>query len=208
MKIATEKLKAEFPTYGNIRVKKNGMTEFNLRKIKAFEVKPIVVAKTQSTEMFASLLEMLSKITLRCVKGRSNRRGFPEKHRAFCFGITRGRFNGIVGLSMASKKYPHIYQEIMRIGKIICPFDFNSIHLNHNVVCPKHLDSKNVGESMLVSFGDYTGCNIMIEGDKYDAKHTPIIFNGSKREHWNTDDLQGNKYSLVFYKNEDALLKK
>jgi hypothetical protein len=73
------------------------------------------------------------------------------------------------------------------------------------VVCPKHYDSKNVGESMLVSFGDYTGCNIVIEGIVYDAKHTPVIFNGSKREHWNTDNLTGNKYSLVFYKNEDAL---
>lgn len=205
MKIEAEKLKAEFPTYGNIRVKKNGMTEFNLRKIKAFEVKSIVVEATQPAEMFTALFEMLSKITVKSIQGRSNRRGFPEKHRAFCFGITRGRFNGVVGLSMASKKYPDIYDEIMRIGKIICPFDFNSIHLNHNVVCPKHYDSKNVGESMLVSFGDYTGCNIVIEGIVYDAKHTPVIFNGSKREHWNTDDLTGNKYSLVFYKNEDAL---
>jgi hypothetical protein len=39
----------------------------------------------------------------------------------------------------------------------------------------------------------------MIEGKMYDAKNTPIIFNGSQLEHWNTDDLEGLKYSLVFY---------
>jgi hypothetical protein len=58
---------------------------------------------------------------------------------------------------------------------------------------------------MLLSFGDYTGCNIVIEGTMYDARHKPIIFNGSEREHWNTDDLSGNKYSLVYYRNKEAI---
>lgn len=59
--------------------------------------------------------------------------------------------------------------------------------------------------SMLISFGDYTGCNIVIEGIMYDAKYSPIIFNGSERHHWNTNDLQGNKYSLVFYTIKEKL---
>jgi hypothetical protein len=105
-----------------------------------------------------------------------------------------------VGLSEQSKKHPKIYEAVLKIGEAISPaFEFSSIHLNHNVVCPKHLDSKNVGESVLVSFGDYEGCNIVIEGEIYDAKHTPIKFNGALLEHWNTKDLVGNKYSLVFY---------
>ena len=54
--------------------------------------------------------------------------------------------------------------------------------------------------SILLSFGDYTGCNIVINGDKYDANRQPIMFNGSLLEHYNSDDLVGNKYSLVFFK--------
>jgi hypothetical protein len=52
---------------------------------------------------------------------------------------------------------------------------------------------------MLVSFGEYSGCNIVVEGAKLNADCQPIIFNGADLEHWNTDDLVGTKYSLVYY---------
>ena len=156
----------------------------------------VTVSESYDKSFFDPLLGMLLKIK---VKKATNRRGFPVKHRAMSFGIVRGRYNGIVGLSASSKKHPAIYEEILRIGKLMCPFEFKSIHLNNNVVCPKHHDSKNTGMSMLVSFGDYTGCNIVVEGVVYDAKYTPVACDGSKLEHWNTDDLVGNKYSLVYY---------
>jgi hypothetical protein len=91
---------------------------------------------------------------------------------------------------------------LLRIGNIYCPFKFTSIHINKNVVCPKHKDNKNVGKSMLVSFGDYDGCNIVIEDKMYDANLKPIIFNGAELEHWNTNDLVGDKYSLVYFNGE------
>ena len=88
----------------------------------------------------------------------------------------------------------------MKLGQSISPpFEFKTIQVNHNLVCPKHYDSNNVGESILISFGDYQGCNIVVNGVVYDAKYTPVRFNGALLEHWNTDDLIGNKYSLVFF---------
>jgi hypothetical protein len=159
----------------------------------------IKIHETLSADLFEPLHQMLLKISIKKKSKSNNRSGFPVDHRAMTLGITKGRFNGIVGLSYFSKKYPHIYEEVMKIGKLICPFDFKSIHVNNNVICPKHYDSKNVGESLLVSFGNYEGCKIVIEGTAYDAKYTPIIFNGSSLEHWNTDDLIGNKYSLVYF---------
>ena len=129
------------------------------------------------------------------------------KHRAMCLGMIRARFTGNYGLSKNSIKYPEIYAEVMRIGKLCCPFVFNSIHVNHNVTCPAHFDSKNVGDRCLLSFGDYEGGNIVIEGVLFDAKYCPIIFNGSLKQHWNTDDLQGNKYSLVFYNSSPLKVK-
>jgi len=153
----------------------------------------------QELKQDLELLETLvSKITIKKKSGNNNRRGFPA-HRAITFGITRGRFNGKTELSYYSKKYPQIYEEILRIGNKYCPIKFNSIHLNNNVVCPPHKDSKNVGNSCLLSFGDYSGCNIIIDGVQHDAKYNPIVFNGAELEHYNTNDLIGNKYSLVFY---------
>lgn len=153
----------------------------------------------QELKQDLELLETLvQKITIKKKSGNNNRRGFPA-HRAITFGITRGRFTGKTELSYYSKKYPQIYEEILRIGNKYCPIKFNSIHLNNNVVCPPHKDSKNVGNSCLLSFGDYSGCNIVIDGVQYDAKYNPIVFNGAELEHYNTNDLIGNKYSLVFY---------
>ena len=53
--------------------------------------------------------------------------------------------------------------------------------------------------SLLVSFGEYTGCNIVVNEKKYDANCRPVVFNGALHEHYNTDDLEGTKYSLVYF---------
>ena len=115
--------------------------------------------------------------------------------------MTLPRGKNDICLSAFATQYPEINDEIMRIGRLISPdgFEFNSVQLNQNVVCPPHKDSANVGLSILVSFGDYTGCKIVIEGIEHDSHLQPLLFNGALHEHWNTDDLQGNKYSLVFF---------
>jgi hypothetical protein len=195
-----------YPEYGKKKVRKTGINEFVLNKLKSFskqstitkEDKTITVLNSINPEEFVDLYYMLDSISIHFRSGRSSRRDFP-KHRSTVFGITRGRYSGIIGISEYSKKYPEIYNELKRIGDMICPFEYTSIHLNHNVVCPKHKDETNVGKSLLVSFGEYSGCNIVIEDVVYDANCKPIIFNGALLEHYNTDDLVGNKYSLVYY---------
>lgn len=161
-------------------------------------INEVIKLEKLEESVFDNLLQLLKKITIPKKSSTNNRRGFP-KHRAITFGYTIARFTGVQGLSYYSKKYPEIYKEIIRIGNIINVMEFKSIHLNHNVVCPPHTDSKNIGNSILVSFGDYQGCNIVINNIVYDARHNPILFNGSKLEHYNTNDLNGNKYSLVFF---------
>lgn len=149
---------------------------------------------------FDKLYGLFEKIKLRIKANRNNRLGFPCSRRGI-FGLSRPRFKykGYLEKSYESKKYPEIHQELMRIGKIICPFSFNCIQVNHNTICPSHKDGNNVGDSLLVSFGDYEGCKIIVDKKEYDAKNKPIVFNGSQLEHYNTDDLVGTKYSLIFF---------
>jgi hypothetical protein len=158
----------------------------------------VKVLPSVNTNEFNVLYDMLEKISIPNKTNTNNRRGFP-RHRATIFGITKGRFNGLTGLSHFTKKYPEIYKELLRIGNLICPFEFKSIYLNKNTICPKHKDEKNVGDSLLVSFGSYTGANIVIDETTYNANCCPIVFNGSQLEHYNTDDLVGTKYSLIFF---------
>ena len=158
-----------------------------------------MISSIDSSE-FEKLHTMLEGIKFHYKNNFSNRRGF-QPHQSLIFGITRNRIEGTTGFSVSTKMYPEIWTEIQRIGKLCNPyFEFNSVFINKNVVCPPHRDSNNIGESMLVSFGNYSGCNIVIDGIEYNTKYTPIIFNGAKLEHWNTNDLIGRKYSLVFIK--------
>ena len=149
--------------------------------------------------MYDKLFTMLERITLykKKVNGNSNRLGFPE-HRAAVWGIIKPRFKSQPELSRYSRKYPEIYEEILKIGKEICPFEFRTIQLNKNCCCPPHKDKANQSRSLLVSFGQYTGGELVIEGEVFSAYHTPIEFDGADKLHWNLDHV-GTKYSLIYF---------
>lgn len=158
----------------------------------------VEVLESIPSSEFLNLYKMLQNTRFLLTGEKNNRRNFP-KHRRLLFGTVKKRYSGIVDLSADSLKYPHLFDEIERIGDAICPFHYKSVHVNYNVVCPPHKDENNSSNSCIVSFGEYTGCKLVVEGKEYDTLYTPVVFNGSQLEHWNTNDLVGVKYSLVYY---------
>jgi hypothetical protein len=142
---------------------------------------------------------MLEKITLtkRCKEYNNARRNFHD-HRGTLFGQVEPRYRTGVTLSKDSKKYPKIYDEIVRLGKLLSPIDFTTIQLNKDLMCAPHRDGQNVGLSFLISFGTYEGGLIVIDDVEHDAKYNGILFDGSKLLHYNTPHT-GTKYSLVFF---------
>ncbi len=155
---------------------------------------------------FGTLLEMLSKIKLYLKRHGSNvnRLGFPE-HRGCVWGMVKPKFQKGIRLSRFSRKHPAIYQEILRIGKVICPFPFTTIQMNQGLQCCPHVDSHNKSESVIISFGEYQGCKLVVQIDGKDVicdtLHTPHQFNGSAHLHWNQpfEGESNNKYFLVFF---------
>lgn len=198
---ACQILQQHFSEYGKISLRKSGIHEFKLKKIKSFNPdRSVTLLDKIDDNLIDNLYNELQKITVKQL-GKSNvRLNFKANDRSVVFGTSRGRFNGVVGLSTASKKYPHIWDLIQQIGNQFEDFEYNSVFLNHNVVCQPHKDKNNIGKSILISFGEYSGCHIIIDGVKYDANRQAVLFNGSLLEHYNTNDLVGNKYSLVFFK--------
>jgi hypothetical protein len=194
------KLYYKYPHLLKIRTKKLKEEVVNL-SIKKSEIPKVMILPKINifNDLEKMMIDSILIKTSGSKKGAGSRTNFPVHYRE-CFGYVQRRFKKKnFELSVASIKYPHIYEELKRIGNIICPFEFKSIHVLKNCVCPKHKDSKNSQKSVLISFGDYTGCNLVIEDNIYDAKHTPILFDGRIMEHWNTPDLVGTKYSLIFY---------
>jgi len=203
MKISAERLQSQYPTLCDLKVRKNGMYEVVLKKRAPVnrDENSVVNLPSVKPDDVNVLYELLETVSIPYKRDRNNRRGFPV-HRAVSYGFIRNRYSGKYGLSSASIKNPEIYAELLKLGKEICPFEFKSIHINNNVVCPKHTDSKNQGKSLLISFGDYEGCKLMIDGKEYDTNCKPIIFDGSSLEHWNTPLISGNKYSIIFFNGE------
>lgn len=89
-------------------------------------------------------------------------------------------------------------------------FKWSQVQMNKNFKCPPHRDSKNIGDSILISFGDYTGglTAVDVEGKiiKYDSREKPIKFNGSEYLHW-VEPYEGKRYSLVFFNNNKVSAK-
>ena len=195
-----------FEHYCKAFERKNGKTELKLTALPR-RLKTDAVVKLDRIEqsMIAPLLKMLNEIKIPKVTSQANggtaRRNFDTHHCA-CVGLVRQRMSARVEQSAFSKKHPLIHAEIFRIGKLICPFEFTSVHLNKNTVCPKHFDSKNAGVSLIISFGEYNGGTLVVDGVECNAWLQPVMFNGSTLLHWNTAlEPDANKYSLVFYNN-------
>jgi len=81
-------------------------------------------------------------------------------------------------------------------------FNFTGVQLNYNYKIGPHFDANNIGESVLVCCGDYTGGSTIVEMNDglhyFDGKKAPVIFDGSKYKHW-VEEFAGERYSLVFF---------
>ena len=152
---------------------------------------------------FDKLFDMLEKITFRERKQEhgTNRLGFPS-YRGAVWGRVNARFKGWREQSADTLKHAEVYAELKKLGDAIVPFEWTSIQLARQLVCPPHKDKANIGPSVLISFGSYGGRSgyIYVDGVKYNAYQNALLFDGSKLEHFNTPITDGIKYSLIYFR--------
>ena len=102
--------------------------------------------------------------------------------------------------------YPELDYIFKQFAMIHFPlFEFDQVQMNKNFECPPHKDSSNIGQSVLCCFGEYKNGETMVEYEDhtmcYDAREKPVMFDGSKYLHWVEKVHEGDRYSLVFFKN-------
>lgn len=102
-KSSTEALALRFPDYGKIKVKSNGLYNFELKKVPARIPLPCA-----PVELYADLYNALELITVPLKSGQNSRRGFLP-HRAMTFGLVRQRKTGIVTDSANTKQLSLIH---------------------------------------------------------------------------------------------------
>jgi hypothetical protein len=165
-----------------------------------------------------ALIKLLDSITIPPItKNRIDLSGniiIPEREniigrigRTCNFGLVRGRATGYC-LSRHSKKWPNVYKAIFDFGNHVCPvgMDVTSVTLNYGVKAKKHVDSFNVGDSVIVGIGEYEGGKLRVyEGGNacesytaYNIRDAPLMFNGAKLAH-ETEDFTGSRYTIIYY---------
>ena len=83
--------------------------------------------------------------------------------------------------------------------------EFADYHFPDFVYTQIHKDKKNIGESVLCCFGNFTGGETCLYIDdkivKINSQEQPQRFDGSKILHW-VEQYKGTRYSLVFFNNQ------
>jgi|688.fasta_scaffold07436_9 hypothetical protein len=137
------------------------------------------------------------------------RQPLPMNEYRISSGSGRSQVFGVVGRRCLPPDYsrlcwtrPYLYKLLLDFGKQHVPIPWNAITCNQSYKADKHYDKNNVGDSFLVSFGKYTGGDLLIhEGDlsgNHNICYKPIVTDFSKVLH-SVEEFEGERYSLVYY---------
>ena len=81
-------------------------------------------------------------------------------------------------------------------------FEFTHVQINKNFKCKPHFDKSNMGDSTLISIGNFMGGTTGVDFDTcteyLNSHNTPVKFDGSMYRHW-VEPFAGERYSLVFF---------
>ena len=122
----------------------------------------------------------------------------PTKKREWC--CDRKKFK-----TKLMSERPDLWNALEEFRDLYFPnFEFTGVQLNYRYALGPHKDKANVGESVLVCCGEYTGgltCVELEDGtvQKFDARLNPVTFDGSKYEHW-VEPFEGDRFSIVFFR--------
>ena len=108
--------------------------------------------------------------------------------------------------SIASKKKKHkkIIELATNYIKEYDPdFKYTSIQFSKCMRTPIHKDKNNVGQSIIIGLGNYTGGTLDVYNDKremnsIDIHNKPYRFNGSATFH-KTGDFEGMRYTITYF---------
>lgn len=156
----------------------------------------------QFDELQPSLFFRLISIFAYSPVGLNRDRGNAGAGRSITFGVVKKR-NRPTGDSRNNKLRPDVWEEIKTIAtRLPVEPGWTSCCVNQDYACLPHRDGGNGGKSLIVSFGCYSGGELVVQlpdGEKtYSTYLRPIKGDFTAYTHW-TKPLTGLKFSLVFY---------
>jgi hypothetical protein len=154
--------------------------------------------------------EKPESLSVACSKSRFNKQ---ERSSAYSFAEGQGGASGSFSVGYmpggvnkqpkANSMFPSLVKAAFQLERELFPDrePSSTIAINRNAQFRPHTDSgAGAGQSMslIVGLGNYSGGELMVEGEKQDIRYKAIEFNGWKQRHW-TMPFKGERYSLVWF---------
>ena len=166
---------------------------------------PVVVQTAElDKELFKSLAELVARRPPRLSEKRQNS-GYG---RTQPYGIlNRGKGGLGIGWAANNEKQPKVWEEALKLAEIIVPenIKWTSMMLNMNYEAKPHKDINNIGESLVVAWGEYTGGELVTVADdgtetEYNIAYRPVYMDASKITHYVKPITSGTRYSIIFFR--------
>lgn len=154
-----------------------------------------ILTKSDEDFLMTVVWPVIKKTTIRKNSNRKN--SGTGRSQVFGWGDRRGLGFGPFA---NNKKFPMLWRVLAEFGAMAVPHEisFTAIQVNFNYQTTEHIDKNNIGLSYSISFGDFDGGELVVEGVPFQTRLAPLIFNGALMKHYN-NPIIGNRYSLVFF---------
>lgn len=118
---------------------------------------------------------------------------------SYTAGLNLNRaFGAWPGVHTFSKQYVEVQRALTIImNKYLPNFHYTSIQVNKNYPGYLHTDNWNVGESVMLTFGNTEGGELWYNGEIYETRDHLMLFNGNLPHM--TLPYKGTRYSLVMF---------
>lgn len=135
---------------------------------------------------------------LRQLDGYHRRNNKVMCNDAIIFGFTRSLAHG-PSITASTKKNPELVKHLVTLMRRHDPtFRFSGIYINRNFCRVLHTDSGNLGDTYMLTLGDFVGGQLWIYPDRAeDTRNQWVRFDG--RVPHCTYPFKGERYSVIFF---------
>ena len=106
---------------------------------------------------------------------------------------------GLEHLKILKQNNPLLLSELCDLFELINPFEYNCVYITKNGGHHYTFDDKKFGKKATISFGDWTGNQLLIEDEAVDDRNRLVVYDGTILSSETTPHLSGNKYNITFY---------
>lgn len=144
--------------------------------------------------------QLLAKLEATTFERHEHQRKAIAQGQSMVFGTVFSRRLQSYNESHTARNNPRLYSLLKQLAATEVPeFSFTTIAVNKNVVTQPHVDKYNVGPTLILGLGSFTGGALVVKDTTYALQEQRWLYFWGKDEHYNTPLKRGTKYTVTLF---------